>query len=72
MRASHDEEFGAPPFVLDRRRTPDRRSTWRGGRRDSDWLNRPPHAALEGIESDTAVSTGSWRTLLHSLHLSRD
>lgn len=30
-----------PPPSLDRRRTPDRRTVWRGGRRDSDWQNRP-------------------------------
>ena len=32
-----------PPLV-DRRRNPDRRAVWRGGRRDSDWVNRPPRA----------------------------
>jgi hypothetical protein len=31
----------APPLA-DRRRLPDRRKEWRGGRRDSDWVNRPP------------------------------
>jgi hypothetical protein len=31
-----------PWFAVDRRRTPDRRLEWRGGRRDTDWtLNRP-------------------------------
>jgi hypothetical protein len=31
-----------PWFAVDRRRTPDRRGRWRGGRRDTDWtLNRP-------------------------------
>jgi hypothetical protein len=31
------------PPVVDRRRGPaDRRAVWRGGRRDSDWLTRPP------------------------------
>ncbi len=34
----------APPPMVDRRRTPDRRAVWRGGRRDSDWINRPPSA----------------------------
>jgi hypothetical protein len=33
-----------PQFVVDRRRTPNRRASWRGGRRDSDWINRPPNA----------------------------
>jgi hypothetical protein len=36
-----------PPVVLiERRHTPDRRAAWRGGRRNSDWANRP---------------TGAWR-----------
>ncbi len=32
-----------PPQELtaDDRRRPDRRRTWRGGRRDHDWINRP-------------------------------
>jgi hypothetical protein len=31
-----------PWFAVDRRRAPDRREQWRGGRRDTDWtLNRP-------------------------------
>jgi len=31
-----------PPVpMVERRRTPDRRKVWRGGRRDSDWVNRP-------------------------------
>ena len=34
-----------PPIVMmERRCTPDRRTRWRGGRRDRDWLTRPPHA----------------------------
>jgi hypothetical protein len=31
----------AAPVLMDRRKTPDRRIEWRGGRRDSDWVNRP-------------------------------
>ena len=32
----------APPIVtVERRHTPDRRTDWRGGRRDTDWLSRP-------------------------------
>jgi hypothetical protein len=40
----HVAELHDVPTVvlLDRRRTPDRRATWRGGRRDTDWINRPP------------------------------
>jgi hypothetical protein len=37
-------DLPAPPPVVERRRTPDRRAVWRGGRRDSDWINRPPSA----------------------------
>jgi hypothetical protein len=36
------DDVPVAPFLLDRRRTPDRRVIWRGGRRDSDWTNRPP------------------------------
>lgn len=32
--------------VVDRRRIPDRRATWRGGRRDSDWEHRPADAPV--------------------------
>jgi hypothetical protein len=27
--------------VIERRTVPDRRTEWRGGRRDEDWTNRP-------------------------------
>ncbi len=43
----HDSQIVAgaddpPPVVMmERRCTPDRRTRWRGGRRDRDWLNRP-------------------------------
>lgn len=36
--------------VVDRRRIPDRRATWRGGRRDSDWKHRPLDAPLWTVE----------------------
>jgi hypothetical protein len=37
-----------PAVVLcDRRKSPDRRTPWRGGRRDSDWINRPLGALAE-------------------------
>ena len=52
-----------PPVVLyDRRRSPDRRSTWRGGRRDSDWIHRPP-GALRHFEQlqRRVVQIGKWR-----------
>jgi hypothetical protein len=40
--------------AADRRRTPDRRTAWRGGRRDSDWINRPP-GALARLEGSRKV-----------------
>jgi hypothetical protein len=33
-----------PWFAVDRRNGSDRRGPWRGGRRDSDWINRPQGA----------------------------
>ena len=44
---AYDVEFETLPVMLFERRTrPDRRSAWRGGRRDDDWINRP----LGGLE----------------------
>jgi hypothetical protein len=44
------ELVGEPPAVItmERRRTPERRIGWRGGRRDSDWRNRP-HGVLARV-----------------------
>jgi hypothetical protein len=56
----------APPPPYDRRRSPDRRKTWRGGRRDSDWLNRPP-GALTRLEATQRRS--AWRRALAVLHI---
>ena len=40
---AYESDVEVPPVVFcDRRQRPDRRVSWRGGRRDSDWLNRPP------------------------------
>jgi hypothetical protein len=58
-----DDNTVVPPVVLyDRRKTPDRRSTWRGGRRDSDWIHRPP-GALRRFEQlqRRVVQLGKWR-----------
>jgi hypothetical protein len=55
-----------PAPAYDRRRTPDRRKVWRGGRRDSDWVNRP-FGALDRLEREATVS--SWRRILSTLHL---
>jgi hypothetical protein len=52
-----------PPVVLyDRRKSPDRRASWRGGRRDSDWIDRPP-GALRRFEQlqRRVVQLGKWR-----------
>ena len=41
----HDSIDVPPPApAYDRRKTPDRRTIWRGGRRDSDWHDRPDGA----------------------------
>jgi len=57
-----------PPLLLvERRQTPDRRETWRGGRRDSDWISRPPGALTEWqLRTPTPAR---WRSLLTMLHL---
>jgi hypothetical protein len=50
------------PFPNDRRKTPDRRGSWRGGRRDSDWIIRPP-GALRRFDSlqRRVIQIGKWR-----------
>ena len=54
-----------PTFMYDRRKSPDRRDSWRGGRRDSDWISRPP-GALRRFEKlqRRAVRFGKWRVPL--------
>jgi hypothetical protein len=52
----------APPLV-DRRKTPDRRTVWRGGRRDSDWTNRPPGAWTEIKAAENRM--GALRRAVH-------
>ncbi len=57
-----------PPFPhLDRRRVPDRRHTWRGGRRDSDWRSRPL-GALDRLD-EAKVKVRLLRRALSVLHL---
>jgi len=53
------------PILMDRRRHPDRRAIWRGGRRDSDWFQRPPGAWTRMAVQPTA----RWQRVLASLHL---
>jgi hypothetical protein len=55
-----------PAPAYDRRRTTDRRKVWRGGRRDSDWVNRPI-GALDRLEREATFS--AWRRVLSTLHL---
>jgi hypothetical protein len=50
MRADIHVIEDLPPVVIERRRQKDRRTTWRGGRRDSDWLERPPGALTRMTE----------------------
>ena len=52
---------GEPPAVvtMERRRTPERRAGWRGGRRDSDWKNRP-----HGVLARVAGTKLDWRAWL--------
>lgn len=59
------DDIPAAPFLMDRRRTPSRRVVWRGGRRDSDWRDRPAGAWAR-------METGpepAWKKVLGSLHL---
>jgi len=55
-----------PVVVRDRQRLPDRRAGWRGGRRDTDWTERPP-GALERFNLPPAQRTGVWRWLSLSI-----
>jgi hypothetical protein len=48
----------------ERRRTPDRRTHWRGGRRNSDWLQRPAGA----LDALSARQSRRWRQIVAFLH----
>jgi hypothetical protein len=50
--------------AVERRRQPDRRTTWRGGRRDTDWMNRPP-GAWDRAAGDKSRNVWSWLFLNH-------
>jgi hypothetical protein len=57
----------APAPTLDRRQVPDRRKARRGGRRDSDWKNRPL-GALDRLD-EAKVKVKLLRRALSALHL---
>ena len=50
-----------PWFVADRRRTPDRRTPWRGGRRDTDWTVNRPSGVLDRLASSRTEWFAPWR-----------
>lgn len=54
----------ALPVTFERRRYADRRAAWRGGRRDSDWVNKPAAAATQAEPHTTRPSV--WRRLFRS------
>jgi hypothetical protein len=55
------ELVGEPPdgVTMERRRIPERRIGWRGGRRDSDWKNRP-----HGVLTSVGAKGFDWRAWL--------
>jgi hypothetical protein len=53
------------PILMDRRCQPDRRTTWRGGRRDTDWHQRP----LGAWDRFGGTPSPRWQKVLASLHL---
>jgi hypothetical protein len=44
MQTSKEFIDEVPWFAIERRTASERRAMWRGGRRDTDWINRPPGA----------------------------
>ena len=62
----HVQDIPAAPYLMDRRRSPDRRVEWRGGRRDGDWHTRPPGAwaRVHGAHASSGL-----KRVLASLHL---
>ena len=55
------------PVHVERRLNPDRRTIWRGGRRDSDWTERPL-GAWDRLGRDGRPVT-RFRQVLSTLHL---
>lgn len=64
---SLDDDVPEAPPRLERRRNPDRRTVWRGGRRDSDWLKRRPDGHLNA--SGVMAQPSRWRELQQHLNL---
>lgn len=52
---NHSSKTPGQVDLVERRTQPSRRTEWRGGRRDSDWINRPP-GALKRFEKPKQVS----------------
>jgi hypothetical protein len=48
-----------PGAVVDRRLSQDRRTDWRGGRRDEDWTSRPQGAMT--VAERRQPGEGGWR-----------
>lgn len=65
LPTSTNADLPLRPPVVERRQLADRRATWRGGRRDSDWLNRPPGAltAFESLNPPVARVELNWTSL---------
>jgi hypothetical protein len=64
---SQDDDVPEAPPRVERRRNPDRRTVWRGGRRDTDWLKRPSgHLDASAV----LAQRSRWRELLQHLNLS--
>ena len=59
------EDVPPPTCLMDRRVNLDRREIWRGGRRDTDWTNRP----RDGWERLDPATPPRWRAVLSTLHL---
>jgi hypothetical protein len=65
MQKTHEFIDEVPWFAVERRVSKDRRGPWRGGRRDTDWTNRPP-GALSQLATRTARADrlAAWRRLV--------
>jgi hypothetical protein len=63
---AHIEDVPPSPHVMDARVIPDRRTVWRGGRRDTDWTTRPRDA---WNRLNPAPPLPRWRMVLSALHL---